>query len=312
MGEGDGSSEVHVFDGQVRLRAVHADKHKDDSRELMEGQRARVDQKRAITMGKLEERLFYRSLPGVDSFGLPGKRLDLADILGGGNGFGTGQMQYAIDPLTGRVTVFNGQNYRKKSKGQYVRVEHNGFVDGVFIPDGSGDRPVIISSQGHVFQECPKTNGQADGEIQNTHSSILFHTPEMRCRPRLGDRIYDTVAHPHIYMQANVGITFDLDAMRSRLTAGSMRRFTAQCGVCAEIPKEDEEVDFWVLVDGQVRFVRQDATKAEGAIKVDVPLHEQDRFLTLAVTQGTDGSMWDLGLFAEPAVELGPMDKKSE
>ncbi len=305
-------SEVHVFDGRVQLRTVYADRHKGDAQELTQGQRARVDQDRAVTIGQLEERLFHRSLPGIDSLGMPGKRLDLADILGGGNGFGTGRMECAINPLTGRAAVFNVWNYRKKGNGQYVRVEHNGFVDGVFIPDGGADRPVIVSSQGHVFQECPRTNNQADGEIQNTHASIVFHTPQMTCRPRLGDQVYDTVAHPHIYMQANVGITFDLDAMRGRLTAGSMQRFTARCGVCAEIPEEDEQVDFWVLIDGQTRFVRQDATKAQGAMQIDVPLYEQDRFLTLAVTQGADGSMWDLGLFAEPAIELGPVDKTPE
>jgi len=86
--------------------------------------------------------------------------------------------------------------------------------------------------------------------------------------------------------------------------------FVAECGVCTEIPKNDEEIDFWVLVDGQVRFSRQDATKADGALQVSVPLDEQDRFLTLAVTEGTDGIWLDLGLFAEPALELGP--KKQE
>ena len=111
-------------------------------------------------------------------------------------------------------------------------------------------------------------------------------------------------------MQGNVGITFDLGAMRSRLTGDRIRRFVTECGVCTEILKSDEEIDFWVLVDGQVRFSRQDATKADGALQVSVSLDEQDRFLTLAVTEGTDGSWLDLGLFAEPALELGP--KKQE
>ena len=301
-----GDSEVHVFGGQVRLKSTHGDKQKGYFRELTEGRSARVDETGAIREGNSIERLFCRLLPEVPSFGIPGKRLDLADILGGGNGFGSGQMNCAIDPLTGRYSAFDPQKYTKEGTGRYVSVAENEFVDGVFIPNGGQGAAVAISSQGHIFQGCPQTNGLSDGEIQNTHRTIDVRLEKMNFRPRLGDRIFDTADYPHIYMQANVGMTFDLDAIRHRLTYNPIRRFVAECGVCTEIPKNDEEIDFWVLVDGQVRFSRQDATKADGALQVSVSLHEQDRFLTLAVTEGTDGSWLDLGLFAEPALELGP------
>lgn len=310
--DGRGGSEVHVFDGRVRLESTHAREHEEPLRELTEGLSARVDETGTVKKGTLEERLFCRSLPQVSSFGVPGKRLDLADILGRGNGFGTGQMNCAIDPLTGRFSAVGGLKYVKEGKGQYVRVEQNDFVDGVFIPNGAQGAAVVVSSQGHVFQGCPETSGWADGEIQNTHRTILYHRHrgEMNSRPRLGDRVFDTAAHPHIYMQGNVGITFDLGAMRSRLTGDRIRRFVTECGVCTEIPVEDEQIDFWVLVDGQVRFSRRDATKADGAIRVGVPLYDQDRFLMLAITEGTDGSQWDLALFAEPALELGPKEMR--
>ncbi len=312
--DGRGGSEVHVFDGRVRLESTHGGKHEEPLQELTEGLSARVDETGTVKKGNLEGRLFYRSLPQVSSFGIPGKRLDLADILGRGNGFGTGQMNCAIDPLTGRFSAVEGLEYVKEGKGRYVRVEQNDFVDGVFIPNGDRGAAVVVSSQGHIFQGCPETSGWADGEIQNTHRTILYHRHkgEMNCRPRLDDRVFDTAAHPHIYMQGNVGITFDLGAVRSRLTGDRIRRFVAECGVCTEIPVEDEQVDFWVLVDGQVRFSRRDATKADGAIKVGVPLYDQDRFLMLAITEGTDGSQWDLALFAEPALELGPREREVE
>jgi len=305
-------SEVHVFDGQVRLEPVYQDKHKGRSRELVEGRSARIDQKGTLTEGALQEDLFYRSLPSTESIGIPGKRLDLADILGGGNGFGRGQMNCSIDPLTGRYSAYGRQKYYKKGTGRYVPVAENAFIDGVFIPNGGQGAGVVISSQGHIFQGCPKTNGAANGEIQNTHRTIHVNLDEMNYRPRLGNRIFDTAGHPHIYMQANVGMTFDLDAIRNRLMDNRIRRFVAECGVCTEIPKDDEKVDFWVLVDGQVQFSCQDATKADGATKISVPLREQDRFLTLAITEGTDGSWLDLGLFVEPALELGPNREKPE
>lgn len=306
-----GGSEVHVFDGRVRLESARGSKHKKFLRELTEGWSIRINKTGAVRRAYMEERLFYRSLPEVLSFGIPGKRLDLADILGGGNGFGTGRMNCAINPLTGQFSATEQLEYVKEGKGHYARVNQNNFIDGVFIPNGAGGDAVVVSSQGHLFQGCPETSGWADGEIQNTHRTILYHRHKggMTCRPRLGDRVFDTSAHPHIYMQGNVGITFDLGAIRSRLTGDRIRRFVTDCGVCAEIPIEDEQVDFWVFVDGQVRFSRRDATKASGAIKVDVPLYKKDRFLTLAITEGTDGSQWDLALFAEPALELGPQTK---
>jgi len=310
--DGRGDSEVHICDGRVRVEATRADKEAERFRELAEGRSVRVDRTGAIRTRSLNERLFYRSVPDVPSFGIPGRRLDLADILGAGNGFGTGQMSCAINPLTGRYSTFDRQNYVKYSRGHYVPVQQNDFVDGVFIPDRGRYPAVVVSSRGDVFQDCPVTKGSGDGEIQNTHRTILFHSGEMSCVPRLGDRVFDTPAHPHIYLQANIGITFDLDAIRNRLTGNCIRRFVAECGVCTEIPVKKEEVDFWVLVDGKVRFSKRDATNADGAIEVAVPLHEQDRFLTLAVTEGTDGSSWDLALFAEPALELGSKNGKVE
>ena len=95
-----GGSEVYVFDGQVRLRSTHGDKQKEPLRNLTEGRSARVDETGAIRDGSSIEHLFCRLLPEVPSFGIPGKRLDLADILGHGNGFGTGQMNCSVDPLT--------------------------------------------------------------------------------------------------------------------------------------------------------------------------------------------------------------------
>jgi len=301
-----GGSEVYVFDGQVRLKSTHGDKQKEPLWNLTEGRSARVDQTGAIREGSSIEHLFCRLLPEVRSFGIPGKRLDLADILGHGNGFGTGQMNCSVDPLTGRYTIFDLKRYYKKGNSQYVPVTESEFIDGVFVPNSGQGAAVAISSEGHIFQGCPKTNGVAEGEIQNTHRSIHIRLDQMSFQPRLGDRLFDTAAHPHIYMQANVGMTFDLDAIRHRLVDNTIERFVAECGLCTAIPKDDEKIDFWVLVDGQVRFSRQDATKADSTMQVSVPLYEQDRFLTLAVTEGTDGSWLDLGLFAEPALELGP------
>lgn len=300
-----GGSEVHIFDGRVRLEAANASGAKGLGRELTEGRRGRVDEKGRITTGDLDKRLFYRAVPDVNSLGIPGKRLDLADIFGGGNGFGTGQMECLINPLTGRYSTFDRDKYVKRGRGQYARVEQNDYVDGVFVPNDDGVRSVIVSSQGDVFQGCPKTNGDANGEVQNTHREILFHSGEMSCPPELDGRVFDTSAHPHIYLQANVGITFDLRAIRNRLTGHHLQRFTALCGVCAGIPRDSEEIDFWVLVDGQPRFCHRDTTKADGAVAISVPLYEQDRFLSLVTTEGTDGSGWDLGLFAEPVLELG-------
>ena len=50
--------------------------------------------------------------------------------------------------------------------------------------------------------------------------------------------------------------------------------------------------DIWVFVDGQVRFRRRQINRCNGAFSIAIPLGENDRFLTLAATDGGNGIDW--------------------
>ena len=106
-------------------------------------------------------------------------------------------------------------------------VAFNPFIDGVFVPNGRTEQ--IISSMDHVFQECPITQGEVWTDIINMPiSSGKEWKPEgISNRGQLVQRASpDTAAsRPSILMHANLGITFDLRAIRSMLPDVKITRF---------------------------------------------------------------------------------------
>lgn len=114
-------------------------------------------------------------------------------------------------------------------------------------------------------------------------------------------------------MHANAGVTFDLQAIRASISGVRLARFTGLCGISemaeTTLRREGEHAtrpraDFWVLVDGQVRFHRREMEVPSGAALVNVELQDGSRFLSLIVTDGGDGNSFDWGIFAEPALQL--------
>ena len=59
-----------------------------------------------------------------------------------------------------------------------------------------------------------------------------------------------------------------------------------------------------MLVDGEMRFRRWQINGTHGAFSVAVPIGENDRFLTLATTDGGNGIGIDWIMFGDPRLEL--------
>jgi hypothetical protein len=105
-------------------------------------------------------------------------------------------------------------------------------------------------------------------------------------------------------MHANVGITFDLDAIRASLTASRIKGFTSTCGINNNVQKtETPDAIFYVLVDGQVRVYEEVALPGQLAVDIHIDLREHERFLTLVCVAGTK-NYGDWTLFGTPALEL--------
>lgn len=313
-------SEVHVFDGEVGVGPSL--RSRSDLKRLERGQAAQVHDATSLEVGAMAGRskLFFRKMPENDQLGIPGKRMNLADIVGGGNGYGTGNLGGSGYPAIGTINQFTGVPddpfrplaYRAAGRwydknhveagNVFVPVSMLPYVDGVFVPDG-GQTACIVSSRGHVFRECPDTEGVTKWNVingwryRNAPVSTYVNTAELS-------------QTQGISLHANLGITFDLDQIRQGLGEVKVRRFSARAGL--PLPQEEDigEVDVWVLIDGQVRFVQKDIRSSQ-MFDIGFDIASEERFLTLVATDSETGpparhpSNCDRCFFAEPVLELG-------
>lgn len=214
------------------------------------------------------------------------KTLSLADIVGGGNGLGSGLIDMGIDLPSGNFVKPMGMPELRATANVYRPVPSSRFIDGVFIPNGQSQQ--IVSSLGHVFQECPPSSGACYGTVTN---AIRILNAQAIQNAAVSGRWN---AHC-ILMHANMGITYDLQAIRSLLPATKIARFQTRFGIEREaIRPEASNADFWILVDGKIRH-QKTQVKEKTLFSADIEISDKDRFLTLITTDGQDpeGRIWD-------------------
>ncbi|MBN1973993.1 MAG: NPCBM/NEW2 domain-containing protein [Sedimentisphaerales bacterium] len=308
-------SELHVFDGKISLTSNdNSNSSKKQQLWLEHGQAATIDANGHIDRENVADRprLFIRNMPTSEGIIVPGKTLSLADMIGGGNGLGTGILNQGIDPATGQVTILR----KNSTSGRgFIPQTDMIFIDGVFVPDSSNG-PCIVTTTGIEFSDCPKTNGKSYEIIANAAMFCIEGFNEYH-DGRLNGRIYNTAYNPSISIHANSGITFDLDEIRSFMPDVEVVRFRALCGVSetlseylgAETAPKIVDMDFWVLIDGKTRFTKRLTAELSQAAQIDIQINQHDRFLTLATTNPSNISMrW--GMFAEPILELKKTETK--
>ena len=83
-----------------------------------------------------------------------------------------------------------------------------------------------------------------------------------------------------LWLHANKGITFNLDAIRRANPDCKLLRFRATAGNTEPLSATGAAVyaDLWVLVDGQERFKRREICRCNGAFSVVIPIGEQQPF----------------------------------
>jgi hypothetical protein len=131
---------------------------------------------------------------------------------------------------------------------------------------------------------------------------------------KLGDVDYAWPGHGGLFLHANKAITFDLQAIRQANRYCKLLRFRAVAGNTETVSEKGAAVltDVWVLVDGQPRFRRREICGLNGAFPINIPLGENDRFLTLAATDGGNDIRGDWILFGDPQLDLMPIDSASQ
>ena len=317
----NGVTDVYTYEGKVQL--VGRSSREINETVIVSANEAKQVDHSGQTISRLafDARKFVRQFNSQSNFVWRGKDINLADIVGGGNGFGSGQLGHVIDLNTGEVIpkVYYEQpdDGRELEKTYYndqqifVPTDSLPFVDGLFVPDGGTDT-VQITKSGLHFNRFSDTSGITFCDVAN--GGRIFHSVTRMSDLKLDGEICGTADVPAIYMHANLGVTFDLAAIR-RWIGGVKKivRFTSRCGLSESIFDDRvyqthkdlvPEADFWVLVDGRVVFEGKDiGLQTNGSVDINVTLDQTNRYLTLAVTEGMNAA-FDWGLFVKPVLEL--------
>ena len=288
-----------VGDGDKQAVVLHAKESARVERQAKSGQPRLVKSETAEPAPKFVRRLVK-----------PPQTLDLLDIIAGGNGLGH-RRERGIDPTTGMEDPLFTLGERVSDR-QFHPVAWHKLIDGVFIPVGG--RAVIVDSAGHAFDGFPATEDKTWGSIWPRAADV---DPE---NERKG-WIYE-VEHGERFMPErrgmigvcpNVGITFDLAAVRAMHTDSRPARLRTIAGLGDRAGFEspyDGKVDLWVIVDGDARQKRLGLKRSDGTFKIDVQLTAADRFLALVATDGGDGRAGDWVIFGDPVLQMKPIAEK--
>jgi ferric-dicitrate binding protein FerR (iron transport regulator) len=296
----DGSTEADVFKGRIRIALDPNKTDRPTSLIVTEGSAAVVDKSGRTIQGGLAVQAdhFLLLLPSLSQPPGPPNRLNVADLVGGGNGRGTGTPDQGIDLRTGLALKGPVASAGQAQQNEFRPTPQLRGVDGVFIPNGTSGQ-VVISSTGLLFPQCPRTTGGYYGGPINTGK--FFDGAANKIYPaRLNGVSFGTPAHPALTLHPNAGITFDLDQIRQANPNIRIARFTAICGIPKDSPQPRYDfMEVWVLLDGDVRFHLHYPIDRNAVEKVDVPIPPQARFLTLATTcPGLGSFSWML--FGDP------------
>ena len=267
-----------------RVSAVFAGNKRDDRTISEAGLKAYEKEKQRLTkeLDNAQHELAQSS----------GDGLDLADIVGGGNGTGNGAKGHGLDPRSAKVqTRYFG------ALGNVVTNQFNpspfDFVDGVFIADGKGGSAKIpVSSTGLTVTGLPKTSGNAWDMIRNGPVASQHST-------KLDGIDFKDANQSLLGIHANAGITFSLDAFRKALGQAELR-FTAQVGYFGS--GTNFRASAWVVIDGKIEESFKKITRADGLQAIDLAISADSQFLTLISTDGENGYSMDQVGFGNPMI----------
>ena len=267
-----------------RVSAVFAGNRRDDRTISEAGLKAYEKEKRRLTK-ELDDAQFELAQSLGDG-------LDLADIVGGGNGTGNGAKGHGLDPRSAKVQTrhFGGLGNVATNKFNPSPFD---FVDGVFIADGKGGSAKIpVSSTGLSVTGLPKTSGNAWDMIRNGPVASQHST-------KLGGIDFKDANQSLLGIHANAGITFSLDAFRKALDQAELR-FTAQVGYFGA--GGNFRASAWVVIDGKIEESFKKITRTDGLQSIDLAISADSQFLTLISTDGENGYSMDQVGFGNPMI----------
>ncbi len=220
---------------------------------------------------------------------LAGDGLDLADMVGGGDGRGTGVSGRGIHLRTGNLITEKLGYHRDIQTNRLQTIAWPGepkgalrLVQFVFVPDGRSPVPVAFQRE---VEGVPATSGHTwdilrNGPLNAQRTTVLDGTD------------YAAKGHTILGMHANSGVTFDLARIRESSGLTTMR-FSGVVGFGAEPSAAASRADFSVYVDAGQKFQKLKMRKDEVA-SLDIAVPADAKTLTLIATDGGDGIGSDL------------------
>ena len=224
---------------------------------------------------------------------LEGGGLNLADVVGGGNGFGTGTYRDGIDTRSAKVQTRDFGKLGNVVTNKFVASPFE-FIDGVFVPEGhDGDAKIPVTSTGITITGIPTTSGDAwdmirNGPVASQHSTELSGTD------------FTQGGHSLLGLHANAGITFDLKAIRSASNWNELR-FQTKLGYFGA--DDGSFADAWIFLDGEKIFTQRQLKRSMGLQTVALRIPDSAHFLTLIATDGGNGYGMDQIGFGDPKLK---------
>ena len=312
--DSNGDTSIHVLKGKTML--IAGGESDTVSMEIEKGSARKVSSKsQTISDIACKNELFVRKINSDNNFVWRGQNgINLADIVGGGRGFGEGRPEYGIDVFTGKVVGELASSNLEYGPQEYQPVNDLKYVDGVFIP-GIKNSNNYITSDRQFSYAFPETGGFFWGYVINGafHSGVMVPKHPLI----LNDTVYGNKENPAICMHPNLGVTFDLEAIRAEYPGLKLMNFRSDIGISQTVKKYvklnensgninkqyNSSVEFWVIIDGEKVF-QQEVTDTESDLQVNVPLGSDSRYLTLAVTEVNDTISYSWALFGNPELSF--------
>lgn len=311
-------TDVVVFDGEVHVQRTSASV---DKVKLTQGMTARADGSSLNASRDLDAApAFDREFNGQRPVNLGPSELSLVDIICGS---APGEYRFAgsLDPELGTWSTLPWSELKgvrgKAGTGKVVPVNWNPWVHGVFIPapdnkqmafdlaDHSVISPPLVGgawgpiwARRRIERHLDPLAAQADRDVEGfwgagTTTALLDRSRWVR------DGI--------VGMHANVGITLDLAAIRK----GYGTSLTSLRGALAHLEQSyvsqpfqpQAQATFQVYVDGELRYERNNFCRQDGDALFGVELNDTDQLLSLIVTDGNDGPIYDRVILLDPILE---------
>lgn len=216
---------------------------------------------------------------------LEGNGIDLADIVGNGDGTGTGKQGTGIDVRDGKYVA--GKAPFLDAKVNAFVAAASPFVDGVTVPSGPG--PVVISTTGITLTGLPATGGK-------TWDHVQFGPVTSQDTTLIDGIDYAKGDHTLLGLHANKAITFDLDAIRKKHQLTSTR-FRAVAGYGG---KGGDGATFGIYLDGKPALPLTNIESQSRGMLIDFEVAPTQRFLTLIALDRTGDIGHDQVFFGDP------------